>query len=566
MNKLHKKILFLLLWMVYCIPGILYSQTEGSLYINKHYFTSGETVWFAFYSNKNTDTNTDIPLIINLLQIRKNDQYLKEAVKINLRDHISTGYLNLPDNLESGIYYLGAFPQTRSERHIPWSLCEIFVYNPRKAFSSNELASIHPALYSPVNENSNVKSAAHANVKLNISPVSLQAGKNLTVNGQVIDQSGQPAKANVSVTVVDRRFYQPKMNLKILKDAEKLSFSDLESDQKYIKGKLLINDNPGEIQKVYFYAYKDQKILLDKYITDYEGNFRFLIPDYENDYRLEILTYPQVNKTYQFKLTNLPYFDSLYQINTTMVMPEHIDQFTDLALKQFLVQNSYAAIGAMQSMDTSAARISTFARPSHSIKLQDYVHFSTLPEIIREIVPQVTVKYTHDKYEVRIWDTRAKNYCCNEDPLIFVNTEPFLDINPVMKLNTNDIAGIDVIRPIEAIKAFGDIGVNGIMAINLKDNIKENLIASRGKAYFKILGEETKREYQSPEFGQNDPDFRSFLYWNGELDTNATGTFSFEFKNSLLPSEYIIVINGITESGIPVSSTFTYNTFEKETN
>jgi hypothetical protein len=227
---------------------------------------------------------------------------------------------------------------------------------------------------------------------------------------------------------------------------------------------------------------------------------------------------------------------------------EHVQEFRNYGLKKYLIDQSYRPQSKPDSTGSSDHYLLN-VQSSHEIILDEYVFFSTLAEIIREIIPLVSVKYKKEKYEIRIFDARAKNYCCNENPLIFINNEPYVDNTEVMKISTPDIYSIEVIRAIEAMKTFGDIGINGILKINLRKGIPIPTLASNGKVSYQVPGYQNVTSYQTTDPPDGYPDFRSFLFWKGKINTDSEGAFRFRFLPSMLDTEYWIVVNGITSEG-----------------
>lgn len=548
---------------VFLPEKIFAGQSGGTIHLNKHYYTTGEVIWFAYYADHSIANEHGIPLFVSLLEIRQNHQYLKKAVKTKLVNHTAGGYLEVPMDLESGLYLIAVMPVVETGDGIDWGYSEIFIYNPMKPFTSLDSImnrSRRETAINSVPDTLEIDSTVSrgnfidnsSGLKVELEPINRNAGETVFVSGRVVNMEPGEEVLRLSASVVDERFNQAGMDVIAM---ESIPINSDTTD--YIRGRLMINNKPAEIIKVYLYANKNGEIFLDKYITGYHGEFKFPDPAFKNDYSIKLMTYPDPGKSYHFQLTNQPRIDSIYRFPYRPGSPWLIEEYIDLARAQFLIESSYSPlIPAGQSK--SSIRITDFASPSHRILLNDYIHFTTLPEIIREIIPMVTVKYARDKYEVRIWDIRASKYCCYEDPLVFVNSDPFLDITPIMELSPDSIESVEIIRPIEAIGAFGDIGVNGIMVINLMEGVSEKLLSSLGKDYFEVTGFQEEKNYVMPEFGIKAPDFRSFLYWNGDIEVDESGRFSFAYRNSLLSSGYEIAFYGITSRGRRISSLVKY--------
>jgi hypothetical protein len=381
----------------------------------------------------------------------------------------------------------------------------------------------------------------------------------LTFRGNVFAGAEAVKGAKMSVSVIDQRFYDTRQSAFIESrnqpgsGKQPLTFSQnkwdsIRKEGSYLHGRLLIDQVPSPYRKIYYFYHDDSLLFIDTYITDPNGNFRFREPDLPDLYKLKLLILPEPGKSYRFVLTERLFQDSIYHLNIPDYHPENRHAFNHYAFKKYLIDQSYLNKKVTEH-EAKPLRFMIEARPSHTIFLDEYVSFTTLAEILREIVPQVSVKYQQDRYEIRIFDAKAKNYCCTGNPLIFINQEPYVDPQELMNINTAQIFSIQVIRPTEAILSFGDIGLNGILKINLRKGITAPEFQSRGKASFQIPGYQSQKEYQIPELNADYPDFRSFLYWNGHMKTGPDGSFEFRFKPSHLGEDFMIVIKGVTADG-----------------
>jgi hypothetical protein len=542
---------------------------EYSLLVNKHYFSVGEQIYFSMYKGSSNLLPSGWPLYFSLLKVYEDHQELKRAVKVRWDGIQSHGYLPISDDLTSGEYILGVFPYPLSVESNPWKYTYLYVYNPiddekdipypDKKMDDNKGVDL------PDNQN-----MASNKISLNYKLEEEQSnGSRVTFIGNLTSGNQIPVQAEISVSVVEQRFYDsgqsnfidsrhlpgfqnwPFLNPAIKKDS-------VLKESKYLHGKLLIDGDPAPLKKIYFFSLEDTLLILDNYITDQEGNFRFQEPSVADSYSLKLLTLPEGEKQYHFELLNRLFRDSLYRLNIPYYKLKNIPEFRNYASKKYLIDQSYLTLPIKENEDSSV-RLLMDAKLSHVIYLDDYVPFSTLAEIIREIVPQVSVKYHQGTYEIRIFDARAKNYCCNDNPLILVNQEPFVDPGEVMKINTADIKSIEVIRPIEAIRSFGDIGVNGILRINLRSEIPVPALGSRGKASYQIPGFQSEKRNIAQELPDDYPDFRNFLYWDGKIETDPEGKFEFQFHPSKLTGNYIIAIKGITTNSDKIDEKIVFN-------
>ena len=102
---------------------------------------------------------------------------------------------------------------------------------------------------------------------------------------------------------------------------------------------------------------------------------------------------------------------------------------------------------------------------------------------------------------------------------------------------------------VDADLQFGDIGINGILKINLRPGISTPSIVSNAVADFQMAGYLVEQKTVMPGFTDNFPDFRSFLFWDGDIRSDLNGEFKFQFYRSRLATDFKIIINGSGANG-----------------
>ena len=74
------------------------------------------------------------------------------------------------------------------------------------------------------------------------------------------------------------------------------------------------------------------------------------------------------------------------------------------------------------------------------------------------------------------------------------------------------------------------------------------------------LGYQEQAEFYSPRYETEEsreigpPDLRTTIYWNPDVKVSADGVASFDFYTADSPSDYSVVIEGITEDGMLIRS------------
>ncbi|CAA9284013.1 MAG: hypothetical protein AVDCRST_MAG56-3960 [uncultured Cytophagales bacterium] len=149
-------------------------------------------------------------------------------------------------------------------------------------------------------------------------------------------------------------------------------------------------------------------------------------------------------------------------------------------------------------------------------------------------------------------------------PLFLVNGTPIMGdgqaVNDVLlSISPREVARIEVTTGVGG-AAFGAQGGNGVIAIFLKkiaDYDREDQGRLRRK--YVLTGYATHKPVPMPDYGKAGdnpaPDGRDVLYWNPLLKTDEGGEATIEFYNSDQARRFLIVLEGITADGQPVSFT-----------
>ena len=189
----------------------------------------------------------------------------------------------------------------------------------------------------------------------------------------------------------------------------------------------------------------------------------------------------------------------------------------------------------------------------YSVKVDEYVVFPTMEELIREVVPSLQHRKLRGTSMVRV--ILPDGAIPNDNPLYIIdgimtkNTEYFLQLKP------SDVISIKVVRTINKLNRFGTMGRNGIVLINTKGLDHKKLKTENTLISVKGLNKEMpfQRPTHNATMDNRIPDFRSTLYWNPLVMTNSRGEGSVSFFASDDVGNFLIQIQGITSDGRPFS-------------
>ena len=143
------------------------------------------------------------------------------------------------------------------------------------------------------------------------------------------------------------------------------------------------------------------------------------------------------------------------------------------------------------------------------------------------------------------------------NPLLLIDGVPVLNSEIFLQTNVADIERIEIIY---STYYFGSIKYDGVL----------NLITQNGTCNIDLGPEVSRLSYQfmEPEFlfevpdysnpavlNNRTPDFRTTLYWNPQVVLDKDGKAEIEFYTSDDTGEYIIDVEGYTDTGNRIKET-----------
>lgn len=136
-------------------------------------------------------------------------------------------------------------------------------------------------------------------------------------------------------------------------------------------------------------------------------------------------------------------------------------------------------------------------------------------------------------------------------PALYLN-EMQGDVSMIQNIAMNDVAMVKVFRP-PFFGAFGG-GSNGAIAVYTKKG-RSNNENIKGLDFVKVTGYSPVKEFYSPDYAKYDPansqpDYRTTLYWNPFVTTDATHRrILLTFYNNDVTKKLRVVVEGMNEEG-----------------
>lgn len=306
--------------------------------------------------------------------------------------------------------------------------------------------------------------------------------------------------------------------------------------------------------------------VLGEGFTNEEGNFLFQVdaPD-STTFVIQaktpkngILTEVAVNKEAFPKLNKQPY----HLVSYTEVT-ENNDQFKEYIEKadQHFIQSNGMRMIQLEEVKITGKRIadkgkSVYSSPNRQERLTakqiEEINPQNLLDILRRFTGVSTGIDDMGRYYINI---RGYGSLKDTIPLVLIDDVVISERSELENLNMFEIEEVEVLKGASA-AIFGMRGARGAILITTKGLSRTDTNQPTPHIQ-KItpLGYQIKKEFYAPKYetfeekNNPNPDLRSTIHWIPSLKTSDDGKATFEFYTADAPSDYTVIIEGVTSDG-----------------
>jgi hypothetical protein len=295
-------------------------------------------------------------------------------------------------------------------------------------------------------------------------------------------------------------------------------------------------------------------------IADNNGEFTFTLP--QNEENREIVIQP-VNTSFEwFVKINNP-FSTIMPASPLISEPwnENMYHRTNSMGVNYQISKIYDSFnpGVTDLEIDTTTQLRFYGQPDMEILLSDFISLPTLEEVFSELIPGVSLRRQRGQYSFNMSD-EITGERFEKPGMVLLDGVIFDEPNLLATIDPDLIESIDIIR---GEYQTGSLVFKGIISIISKkgDICGLEVPANAYRTIYPVL--DRSKQPDNFTYSVNRPiesripDFRNTLYWNGEIHPDNSGHFNIEFYTSDYISDYNVVIEGVTDMGIPISFTKT---------
>jgi hypothetical protein len=560
-------------------------NTDRDLYI------TGEVVWLKVYKlNGLSGIPSDISKIVYLELLDNSDNPVSQ-IKIWVNGSSGSSGFRLSDTLSSGNYLLRAY----SKWMLNYSAEQFFyktltIINPFKNFSQLINTSGKPdqvSDFSPVSATREAERRIAKENRININIVlqkkDFRSREKVRLDITVTDPKGNPVETDMSVSVTKPALLNMQ-RMTLYKGFEKPGNTSLQSVilSSGSPGNPLKNDSDTTIirrlpdylpeiegpllsgtikNKKTGEAFKNIDISLSivgktarcQFVrTNDKGEFNFVLRE---EYGLsEIVVQPlSPDMPQSYVELNLPFCSSFSDNKPELIYLDSTKKESlNKAIISMQVKNLYEPLRQNKLVNqTNNANPDFFGKPDRRIKMSEYIELKNVREIVKEIIPEMTVIKKNSKFSFKIINSYPFQPFENQ-ALILVDGVPVYDIENLLNVSSKDIERVDIIN---RRYFFSDYIFDGIVSLVTKKG-DMSAFESEYSSYRQVFeGYKSEHIFNSIDYAIDSlkkshiPDFRNTLYWKPDLNSGKDGKASAEFYTSDETGSYTIIVEGISANG-----------------
>lgn len=541
------------------VNALHYLLERPYLHTDKSYYYPNETVWFRGYLNYGAKVYRDSLSQVLYVDMVDTSQNIVLTKIFEVSNGMAIGNFVVPSSLSGGDYVVRAY--TRWMLNFDSSL--VFT-KPVKLLEYAEAG----------------KAMAAYNKNETVGDVSIETGKStydtrekITLRIGVKDLIDNFVPADFSISVTDFQQVVPAPNEKNITvdfNFPKISLPDSLVPQDahpiehgiHFSGRFVAKKGKGS-QGLIAVA-RENTAQIFTITTEENGDFAFSNLKLYDTAKLSVLA-----KTVTGKIGKVILDSIHYAPETPIAEPLAIDVYRAENPSRYNASNDSLVAHMLEELTINESRIeerggSTFGLADQVVTGQ-WIRSSNIQDVFDALQSKVSgLRVANGFIRLGSPTSLGGQPGGNGEPLVLLDGVPvnaFSDgsiestVSLIRGLSPQDIERVEVLRYSNA-SAYGSRGANGAIVITTRKNTGNyQRFGERGRfEEIKVAGYSPVKKFRAPDYtvarqSHSLPDYRATLYWNPAVSTGAENLAEVSFYAADLPTQYRIVVEGITGDG-----------------
>ncbi len=263
-----------------------------------------------------------------------------------------------------------------------------------------------------------------------------------------------------------------------------------------------------------------------------------------------------------------PVTSSQQQITASASINEGMESSLETLSNSTIVNDTYSGNKMDSFAITNRDSLPFFGKPYKTYMLDNYKRFVTMEEVLREYVQEVNVRIRNKDYHFQTFNRQffdlgkylSIEYMMTDgSPLVLLDGVPVFDNNKIIKYNPLLVRKLDILADKFHV---GPKVWNGVMSFTTYKGTLEDFQLNPKDIVVDFDGWQRPRYFYTRDYSHLEiknsrvPDFRNVLYWNPGI--NMKSSSKLQFYTGDLTGKFVVVIQGISDEGVPVYATSTF--------
>ncbi|MFD3000587.1 hypothetical protein ACFS7Z_09465 [Pontibacter toksunensis] len=334
-----------------------------------------------------------------------------------------------------------------------------------------------------------------------------------------------------------------------------------EFDGHFIRGKVTDAETGAIAKNITTYlSAPGRHVRLYNSTSDETGLIQFEAKDFYGPKEIVVQSNFKKDSLYHFEIFSP--FSEKYAARPwpALELEEHLQQ--ELTQRHIGVQVPYAYHEKHLNVFSAPGIDSTafYGKASATYLLDDYVRFKVMEEVMREYVPGVLVRLRKGKFHFNVVNS-PHSTLFNTNPMVLLDGVPVFDIDKIMAFDPRKVRKLEVFTT----RYFhGPEVYPGLVSYTTYQGDLAGFQLDPRSLLVEYEGLQLQREFYAPAYNNDQqrqnrlPDFRNLLHWAPDVVTRADGKAALSFYTSDQPGTYVVVVQGLTNSGLAGSRSITF--------
>lgn len=335
-----------------------------------------------------------------------------------------------------------------------------------------------------------------------------------------------------------------------------------------IRGQII---DPGTqrpvLDRVAFLSVPSRKAQLYTASSDSTGQLRFYTKNFHGPAEIVVQIDSRNDSLSRVEIINPFSKNFTDSVETLFKMDPNSDELLQRSVAM-QVNNIYHVDFLNQEIPSLSDSTVFYVHPDKVYKLDDYVRFSKMEEVLREYVPEVLVVQKRKEYQLKAFNSTTQKYQ-ESSPFMLLDGVPLFD-------EGNAIVGFDPmkVQRLELVTddyVYGNNIFPGIASFYTYKSDLQGFSLPNKALVMDYEGLQNRRKFYSPMYEGDSatysrmPDYRTTLLWSPNNRTDKDGKATIELFTSGLSGKYYVVVQSLSADGEAGSQIAEFQVVDKTT-